>query len=135
VSQGVRSILEWLVAIALLGGGTWILAGPLQQWLGPRPWGTSTEAISATPPGVPARASSVALLVFLDGRELRVGQPQSALNALVDDSMADGPVRVAEGTFGDRLVRAYLRDGTRFHVVIERTEAGGPVRVSAIYLP
>jgi len=76
----------------------------------------------------------VALLVFLDGRELRVGDPTSTLNALVDESMAEGQPRISRGPFGDRQVRAYQRDGTRFYVVSERTEPGGRVSVAGIFL-
>lgn len=121
--------------MVLLGAVAWILSGPLQMWVGPRQPVASAETTQDLPPGIPNGASSVALLVFLDGSELRVGQPQSALNALVDDSMADGAALISEGTFGDRQTRAYLRQGTRFHVVCERTEPGGLVKISAIYLP
>ncbi|MGE0042786.1 MAG: hypothetical protein AB7H88_10530 [Vicinamibacterales bacterium] len=124
---------EWVVALAAFGAVGWMLYGPIQGWLG-QPPAALVETVDPRPDGVPAAATPVALLVFLDGRELRVGDPTSTLNALVDETMADGPPQVTQGPFGDRQLRAYERDGTRFFVVSERTEPGGPVRVSGIYL-
>ena len=130
---GTRSITEWLVAVALFATVGWLLYGPIQGLLGPSTT-TAVDIEERRPDGVPADATPVALLVFLDGRELRVGDPTSTLNALVDESMAEGQPRISRGPFGDRQVRAYQRDGTRFYVVSERTEPGGRVSVAGIFL-
>jgi hypothetical protein len=46
-----------------------------------------------------------------------------------------GAAQVSSGTFGERTLRGYAHRQTRFYVVSERTEPGGPVRVTAIYVP
>ena len=88
-----------------------------------------------SPHSVPAGATSVPVLVLLDGREVRTGVLQSRLNAIVPERFADGPAHVSAGEFGERRTRAYLVEGTRFYVVFERIERSGPMRVTGVFLP
>ncbi|MEW6320130.1 MAG: hypothetical protein AB1635_03470 [Acidobacteriota bacterium] len=135
--RGLASLGEWLAAGLLLLSLGWVLSGPAREWIGPRA-SIATHSIplvSSTPPGVPAGAMAVPLLVLLDGTEIRVGDTQAALNTVLSERLADGPPHVSRGDFGDRVTRAYVHRGTRFLVTTERTEPGGPARVSGIYLP
>lgn len=128
------SFVEWiaaaLVATAVLWVGfTW--AGP---WLTRAPATVSVEA-NQVPAGVPGNAQPVPLLVLVDGTAIRVGDTQVDIHARLGEAPDDPEPQASRGAFGDRLVRTYQRQGTRFFLVCERTEPGGPVRVSRIYLP
>ena len=92
-------------------------------------------AAAQIPPGVPAGATSVPVMLLLDGREIRHGDLHSRLDQVLPSKLADGPPLVSAGEFGDRHTRAYIADGIRFYVVCERREANGPMRVAGIYLP
>ncbi|MGE3277911.1 MAG: hypothetical protein AB7O67_22580 [Vicinamibacterales bacterium] len=130
----VRSIVEWATALLLFAVAGWAVSGPVSSWIASDRPVVPAPVEETRPDGIPAGAAPAALLVFLDGRELRVGEPVSSLNALVTEAMADGPAHVARGEYGDRLTRAYTRAGTRFWVVTERLEPGGVVKVAGIYL-
>jgi hypothetical protein len=113
----------------------WLLSVPVQRALGPRVDAALVDVPPGLPPGIPAAATSVPALVLLDGREVRNGVLLSRFNAIVPERFADGPAHVSAGEFGERRTRAYLVDGTRFYVVFERLERGGPMRVTGVYLP
>ncbi len=104
------------------------------DWFTRTPSAVSVEA-NEVPEGVPSSAQRVPLLILLDGTTLRVGDAQVDMHARLGEAPGDQPPRVSRGPFGDRLTREYERQGTQFFVVCERTEPGGPVRVSRIYLP
>jgi hypothetical protein len=130
------SFVEWALAAAVAAAGIWFVAAPIQGL-----WGSRDEipmpllAPASLPPGLPASATSVPVMLLLDGREVRQGDLRSKVDALLPDSLALGPPHVSVGDFGDRHTRGYLVDGTRFFIVCERTEPGGPMRVSGVYLP
>jgi hypothetical protein len=73
--------------------------------------------------------------MLLDGREIRAGDSATRVAPMLPERLAAGPAQISAGEFGDRRVRGYTVDGVRFYVVTERWERGGPVRVSALYLP
>jgi hypothetical protein len=131
----VRSLVEWGLAIAVLAGAIWLGAPWVARWM-PRPRAAPAAEVepAPTPAGVPAGTHSVPLLVLLDGAEVRVGQPETGLRAILSDRLAAGPRVISRGTFGERVTRAYLAQGTRFWVVLERPQPGDQVRVTGIYL-
>jgi hypothetical protein len=131
----VRSLFEWALAIAVLAGAVWLGSPWVTRWL-PRPATVPTPEIDEAPlpAGVPAGARSVPLLVLLDATELRVGVAETALKAILSDRLAAGPRVISRGTFGDRITRAYLVQGTRFWIVLERPQPGDAVRVTGIFL-
>jgi hypothetical protein len=92
------------------------------------------EAPASLPPGVPAGATNVPGIMLLDGRQIRVGDPQSRVSSLLPESAARGAAVVSTGEFGERRARAYVVDGTSFFLVFERLERGSPMRVTAVYL-
>lgn len=131
----VVSFFEWLVAGVGVIALVWLLSVPVQRALGPRVDAALVDVPSGLPPGIPAGATSVPVLVLLDGREVRTGVLLSRFNSIVPERFADGPAHVSAGEFGERRTRAYLVDGTRFYVDFERLERGGPMRITGVYLP
>lgn len=128
-------VFEWLVAAAGVLALIWVLSVPVQRVLGPRVDAAPVDVSSSLPPGVPAGATAVPVMILLDGREIRAGDLHTRLDTLLPDAVADGPAHVSRGEFGERHTRAYLVDGTRFYVVCERVQRNGPVRVAGVYLP
>ena len=131
----VGSFFEWLAAAAGVAALVWLLSVPLQRVLGPRVDAALVDVPASLPPGVPARATNVPGIMLLDGRQIRAGDPQSRVTSLLPESAARGPAVISKGEFGERRTRAYVVDGTRFFLVFERLERGGPMRVVGVYLP
>ena len=132
---GVAPVLEWLAAAGGVLLLIWIVSGPVQRAMGPQVEAALVEVPAGVPPGVPAGASSVPLMLLGNAREIRHGDLHTRLISVLPDRLAQGPPQVSEGQFGERHTRSYLIDQTRFYVVCERTEPGGPMRVAGIYLP
>ena len=131
----IASFFEWLAAGAAVIALVWLLSVPVQRVLGPRVDAALVDVPTSLPPGIPAGATSVPVLMLLDGREVRTGALQTRFNAVVPERFADGPAHASTAEFGERRTRAYTVQGTRFYVVFERLERSGPMRVAAVYLP
>ena len=127
----IASLFEWLTAALGVAALAWVLSVPMQRMLGPRVE-AALDTPAARPPGVPAGATSVPVLLTLDGREIRSGELHSRLVQLLPDRFIAGPVQRSEGEFGERQTRTYLVDGVKFYIVCERAERGGPMRVAGI---
>ena len=74
-------------------------------------------------------------MLLLDGQELRLGDLQSRLDAVLPGRFADGPPVVSTTELGERHTRVYKVNGTRVFVVCERSEPSAPMKVAGIYLP
>ena len=143
---GVRSrfrlapVFEWLVAAAFLCA-TVAVASLIVRELRTPPQirGASDQAarpiVATVPSSEPARADSVPVLPFIDGKEIRVGETVSAVAARLGRAAEVGRQEVDRGTLGERLTRFYEYAGARFIVVFEPFERNGEARVAAIYLP
>jgi hypothetical protein len=131
---GLVSLTEWTVAAVVAAVVVWAGAQAVGPWLAVPSSAGTIEAV-ALPPGVPARAISVPTLILVDGTVVRIGDTQADLRARLGEAPEDPPPHASRGDFGDRLSRAYHRHGTHFFIVTERTEPGGAIRVSGIYLP
>jgi hypothetical protein len=131
----IGSLFEWLAAAAGVALVVWVISVPVQRLIGPGVEAALVDAPGALPAGVPAGATSVPVMLLLDGREIRHGDLRTRLNTILPERVADGPPHVSAGEFGDRVTRAYRVDGVRLYVVCERLEPGGPMRVSGVYLP
>lgn len=131
----VGSLFEWIAAAIGVGAFVWLLSVPVQRLIGPRVQAALVEERAPLPPGIPSGATHVPVMYLLDGREIRHGELQSRVSQMLPDTLITAPVVRGASMFGERHTRAYRVDGTRFFVVCERMEAGGPMRVSAIYLP
>jgi hypothetical protein len=131
----IGSLFEWLAAALGVLLLVWVVSVPIQRALGPQVEAALIDAPDVRPPGVPIGATSVPLILLLDGREIRQGDLMTHVDAMLPASLAEGPPLVSTGEFGERRTRAYAADSARFYVVCERLEAGGPMRVSGIYVP
>ena len=128
-------VLEWLVAALFLSATVAVSAMILGELrTPPRPRATAPAAAVNLPASVPPRAVSVAVLPFSDGKELRLGEPLSAIAARFGRAAERGRQEVDRAPLGDRLTRFYEYGGTRFIVVFEPFERGGEQRVVGIYL-
>lgn len=131
-------MFEWVVAalflVATLAVGSMIL-----RELRPAPTIRAVPAarplVASIPPAVPARAVSVPVLPFLDGKEVRIGETVSAVAARLGRAAESGRQEVDRGSLGERLTRFYEYAGSRFILVFEPFERSGEARVAAIYLP
>ena len=131
----VGSFFEWVAAALGVAGVLWMLSVPVQRVIGPRVEAALVDAPAALPPGVPAGAANVPVMLLLDGREIRVGELHTRLLQRLPDKLTSGPVQRTAGEHGERQTRTYVVNGTKFFVVCDRPEAGGPLRISGIYLP
>ena len=131
-------VFEWVVAalflVATLAVGSMIL-----RELRPAPTIRTVPAarplVASIPAAVPARAVSVPVLPFLDGKEVRIGETVSAVAARLGRSAESGRQELDRGSLGERLTRFYEYAGSRFILVFEPFERNGEARVAAIYLP
>jgi hypothetical protein len=132
-------VFEWLVAAIFLFATVYV-GSMLFRELRPLPT-TNVQAaaarpiVASVPPAVPARAVSVPVLPFLDGKEIRVGETVSAVAARLGRAAESGRQEVDRGSLGERLTRFYEYSGSRFILVFEPFERNGEARVAAIYLP
>jgi len=131
-------MFEWVVA-ALFLTATVAVGSMILYELTPAPPARQVPAarplVASIPAAVPARAVSVPVLPFLDGKEVRIGETVSAVASRLGRAAENGRQEVDRGSLGERLTRFYEYAGSRFILVFEPFERNGEVRVAAIYLP
>lgn len=131
-------VVEWLVAAAFLCATVAVGSLIIRELRAPAParaTQTSRPLVTSIPPAVPARAVSVPVLPFLDGKEIRVGETAAVVAARLGRAAESGRQEVDRGNLGERLTRFYEYGGSRFIVVFEPFERNGEPRVVGIYLP
>jgi hypothetical protein len=133
----IGALFEWAAAALAVLVLLWLVSVPIQRTFGPRLQAAIAEVDlgSDRPPGVPAGATLVPVMLLLDGREVRQGDLHTRLETLLPATLAEGPPVVSSGQFGNRHTRTYRIDGTQVYVVCERTEPNGQMKVAGIYLP
>jgi hypothetical protein len=131
-------MFEWVVA-ALFLTATVAVGSMILRELTPAPPVRAVPAarplVASIPAAVPARAVSVPVVPFLDGKEIRIGETVSAVAARLGRAAESGRQEIDRGSLGERLTRFYEYAGSRFILVFEPFERNGEVRVAAIYLP
>ena len=132
-------VVEWVIAAAFLSAtlavGSMIVR-ELREVTPVRAAPAAARPIAASiPAAVPARAVSVPVLPFIDGKEIRVGETASAVAAKLGRAAENGRQEIDRGSLGERLTRFYEYAGSRFIVVFEPFERNGEARIAAIYLP
>ena len=132
-------VFEWVVA-ALFLVATVTVGSMILRELRPLPSAQASAPaarpiVASIPAAVPARAVSVPVLPFLDGKEIRVGETASAVAARLGRAAEVGRQEIDRGSLGERLTRFYEYAGSRFILVFEPFERNGEARVAAIYLP
>jgi hypothetical protein len=136
---GLAPVFEWIVAVAFLVA-TVTVGSLILDELRPAPLANTATTparplVASIPSSVPARAVSVPVLPFLDGKEVKVGETVSVVAARLGRSAEVGRQEVDRGSLGERLTRFYEYGGSRFILVFEPFERNGEARVAAIYLP
>ena len=69
----IGSLFEWTAAALGVVGLVWVLSVPLQQLSGPRVDAALVDVREKLPPGVPSGATSVPVMLLLDGRSIKIG--------------------------------------------------------------
>lgn len=133
-------VFEWLVAAAFLCATVAVASLIVRELRTASPVrAVAHEAarpiVATVPPAVPAKAVSVPVLPFIDGKEIRVGETVSAVARRLGRAAESGRQEIDRGSLGERLTRFYEYEGARFIVVFEPFERNGEARVAAIYLP
>jgi hypothetical protein len=132
-------LFEWLIAVAFLLATIAVVSLVVRELRGPVRISADAPAVqpvpSSMPPAVPARAVSVPVLPFLDGKEVRVGETAAVVAERLGRAAESGRQEIDRGTVGERLTRFYEYGGSKFILVFEPFERGGEPRVAAIYLP
>jgi hypothetical protein len=138
-SARLAPLVEWLIAAAFLAATIAVCSLVVRELRGPVRIAAAAPAarplVASIPPAVPARAVSVPVLPFLDGKEIRVGETASAVATRLGRAAESGRQDVDRGTLGERLTRFYEYAGSKFILVFEPFERNGEARVAAIYLP
>ena len=136
--SGIRAVVEWVVAAALLAVVVGVGSNALQHVRAV----TAVTPVSADGAGsevptasVPNGAVSVPLLLLPQSQEIRVGDVASeALGRL--ENVRDREVPAVErGPNGERQTRVLEADGMRFILVIEPFAKDSEPRIAAIYVP
>jgi hypothetical protein len=128
------SFVEWVIAALGVAAVVWVVSVPVARLTGPRVEASLVETRDGLPPGVRSDATSVPVMLFQDGRAIRLGDLETRLRQLLPDRFADGAPHVSPGPFGDRQTRTYRVDGVRVQIVVERTDRGSTPRVTGIYV-
>ena len=137
----IAPAMEWVIAVTLLSclfGVAALIVREARVRAAPLPPLSASIARplpTSVPAAVPARAVSVAMLPFHDGKELKVGASVSDVAATLGRAAELGRQEVDRGSLGERLTRFYEYGGTRFILVFEPLEPNGDAKVAAIYLP
>jgi hypothetical protein len=132
--SGVRALVEWVAAAAAVALLLWAVSAPFNRVVGRGVQAVTGVELPHAPPGVPAGATMVPVLLLADGREVRQGDLRSQVDELLPPELAEGPPVVTQAPFGDRHTRAFRINGSQVFVVCEQSDDGA-MRVSGIYLP
>lgn len=131
--------VEWMLAAGLLlslaAAGALVVRQLRAESPAPDPAPVVRTFTTTVPPSIPARAVSVPMLPFQDGKEVRVGDSLTAVAAALGRAAENGRQEVDRGRFGERLTRFYEYGGARFILVFEPFDAQSDPRLAAIYLP
>jgi hypothetical protein len=130
-------VVEWLIAAAFLCATVAVGSLIVKELRSPAPARTAPARplVTTIPSSIPARAVSVPVLPFLDGKEVRIGETASAVASRLGRAAESGRQEVDRGSLGERLTRFYEYGGSRFIIVFEPFERNGEPRVIGIYLP
>lgn len=136
---GLAPVFEWIVAavflVATVAVGLLIMDELMPNRLNQTATPPARPLVASIPSSVPARAVSVPVLPFIDGKEVKIGETVSVVAGRLGRAAEIGKQEVDRGSLGERLTRFYEYGGSRFILVFEPFERNGEARVAAIYLP
>jgi hypothetical protein len=133
---GVGAFLEWLLAaacvVAVLAAGAVLMREVRTVTTIPPVIAREVPVPAATAPAaIPPGAISLPLLVFSDGKEVRIGETLSAVVERLGRGV--GVPAVERAPNGERVTRAYEYGGRLFQLVFEPFARDEEPRLVAIY--
>jgi hypothetical protein len=136
----IGALVEWALAaaamLAVVAAGTFV-AREYRSVAGVIPMDVSAVAapgpLIAAPATIPPAAVSVPVLLLPGGRELRVGEPLSAIVERLGRDAEVAPPAVERAPNGERVTRTYELAEVRFRLVFEQFADNGEPRLAAIY--
>ncbi len=129
-------MLQWAAAVAFLASAVLVGTGLVRTLRDV----TSDEAgevgttLSPPPAAVPAGAVSLPVLLFEDGKGIRIGDTASHIAALLGRGAEVGRQELDDGGEGERLTRFYEYGGRQFALVFALEASHTDPRVEGIYL-
>ena len=129
----IGSLFEWPPAALGVAGSSGSSRFRFSDLSGPRVDAALVDVREKLPPGVPGGTTSVPVMLLLDGREIKLGDLETKVRSLLPQSRLRGPPIVTSAISANADLRLRRR-GSRFYVVCERAEPGGPMRVAGVYV-
>lgn len=133
----VVALVEWMLAAILIVSAASVISIVIRE-------ARRVEAVTPViageyvapdvPPGVPARAVSVPILLLPHGKEINIGATAADVTAQLGAAAQIGSDELQRTNGFARTVRFYSYAGTLFVLVFEGREDGGNMRVASIYL-
>ena len=130
-------VLQWVLAVWFLAAAVWVGAGVIRELravTGDTNGPAETTVEDPPPASLPAGAVSLPVLLFDDGKGIRVGDSAVHIAALLGRSAEIGRHEVDRGGSGKRLTRFYEYHGRRFGLVFTLAASHTDPAVTAIYL-
>ena len=130
-------VFQWALAVGLLAAAVVVgthVARDLRAVTGDASGSAKTVVEGPPPTSVPAGAVSLPVLLFDDGKGIRVGDLAGFIAALLGRSAEVGRYEVDAAADGERLTRFYEYRGRRFVLVFTLAESHTDPAVTAIYL-
>ena len=130
-------VLQWALAVGFLAAAVVVgtsVVRDLREATGAAA-GSAKAAVEGPPPAsVPAGAVNLPVLLFDDGKGIRVGDTATYLADLLGRSAEVGRYEVETAAGGERLTRFYEYRGRRFVLVFTLAKSHTDPAVIAIYL-
>ena len=129
-------VLQWALAVGCLTAAGVVGTSVVRELrVVPGDAGSAKTAVDGPPPtGVPAGAVSLPVLLFDDGKGIRVGDSATHIAALLGRGAEVGRYQVDAAAGGERLTRFYEYRGRRFVLVFTLADSHTDPAVTAIYL-
>ncbi len=136
VLRPAAPFLQWALAVAFLAACVQVGVGVVREFRAVTGDAGRTEMSADGPPpaALPGGAISLPVLLFDDGKGVRLGDSASHIAALLGRSAEVGRHTVDTATDGERLTRFYEYRGRRFALVFTLAESHTDPVVTAIYL-
>jgi hypothetical protein len=131
------SILEWLLAAALVAGTATLVSIVFSEIRSVRPIMpviAGEALVNDIPAGVPPRSVSLPMLLLENGREVRLGDRATDVAARLGDASRVISESLDRSEVRERVTRFYNYLGTQFVLVFEDVERNAEWKVAAIYL-
>ena len=130
-------VLQWALAAGFLAAAVVVgtsVVGDLRA-VTDAAVGSAETAVEGPPPtSIPARVVSLPVLLFDDGKGIRVGDSATHIAALLGRSAEVGRYEVDVAADGERMTRFYAYLGRRFLLVFTLAASHTDPAVTAIYL-